>query len=338
VTTDPKSRIRRILNIIPYVRKNPGVPLEDLARYCGADASEVMQDLDRILLCGTPPYLPDDYIGVYVDAGRVEVRFADHFRRPVRFTSQEALAMLLAMELLPESTDPEQVEAKRSLEDKIRNVLRLSLSPGSDEVDGGRLNTRTGSESSKGLPQRRERVGKVLAVLNPAIASQRDTEIEYYSASRDETGKRVVEPFGLVEKHGDHYLIARDKSAGKEPRSYRVDRVREARMLEGTFEPPSRFNVKRYEKTRMDFTKRHQVEAQVRVTDQRVVRWLKETRDKDLVHEKGGAAVVTIRAYSMPWLLNEILSWGPDLELLGPPEVREALVDHLRDMRARATA
>ena len=40
-------------------------------------------------------------------------------------------------------------------------------------------------------------------MLNPAIASQRDTEIEYYSASRDETGKRVVEPFGLIEKKGD---------------------------------------------------------------------------------------------------------------------------------------
>src|SRR5205814_2029123 len=91
--------------------------------YCGAPATEILSDLDKILLCGVPPYLPDDYIGVYVDDGKVEIRFAEHFRRPVRFTLPEALALKLAIESLPPGGDDAYKDARRLLLEKIGRIL-----------------------------------------------------------------------------------------------------------------------------------------------------------------------------------------------------------------------
>lgn len=337
--SDPKNRIRRILNVIPYIRKNQGIELDELVRYCGAtNAREVLGDLDRILLCGVPPYLPDDYIGVYVEGGRVEIRFADHFRRPVRFTPSEALALLVAIEALPEGGSEEHIEAKRSLASKIRGILSGAIGsgvPGGRSVEG-RIETRAGTGPSRGFLAARRHYREVLAVLRPAVDERREVEIEYYSASKDETRARVVRPLGFVDRAGDLYLAAHCRMAGKQ-RSFRVDRIRSARALEQRFEPPARFDIDRYAKKRMNFQKDHRFTARVRVHDERVVRWLKDARPGDVqIDRASGAAVVTVRAYEMPWLLNEVLSYGPSLEVLGPPEVREALAEHTRAMALRA--
>src|SRR5512137_992144 len=121
--SDPKHRIQRILTLIPYLRDHPGVRLEELEEFCGAPAAEILGDLNRILLCGVPPYLPDDYIGVYVDDGKVDIRFAEHFKRPVRFTLPEALALKLAIESLPPGGDAAYKDARRLLLEKIGRIL-----------------------------------------------------------------------------------------------------------------------------------------------------------------------------------------------------------------------
>ncbi len=317
---DPRHRIQRILTLIPFLRKNPGVRVEDLAAYCGADVSEVLADLNRILLCGVPPYLPDDYIGVYVEDGRVTIRFAEHFKRPVRFTLQEALALQLALESLPTPDEP-SAEARRSLLDKIGKAL------GAPNLDA-RLAANPGRGPTQGLPPARRRNEEVLAVIAPAIAARRELEIEYYSASSDQTRARPVQPYGVVHKSGEHYLVGRCGLSG-EVRSFRVDRIRRARPLPGTFEVPAGFSIERYERREMNFPRRSEVTATVRFS-RAVARWVREARKDDRIEETPeGDLIVTMRALSVPWLLNEVLGYGPNAEIVGPPEIRRAMREHL---------
>ncbi len=328
--SDPKHRIRRILNIIPYVRAHPGVPIEELARYCGAAPAEVLADLDRILLCGVPPYLPDDYIGVYVDGGRVEIRFADHFRRPVRFTVPEALALLMAIESLPEGGDEVHVEARRTLAEKIHGILARSLGPSAAAAGAvdDRIGTVTGSGPTGGVPPARRCYRAALDCLKPAVEARREVEIEYYSASRDATRPRVVQPYGFVDKRGDLYLVAHCKER-EGVRSFRVDRIRKAVPLAAFFALPPRFDIGKYAKSSMDFSKRHRYVARVRVRGDRLARWLKESRADDIEEVGPGEVIVTIRAFELTWLVNEILSYGPETEVIEPPEVRAAVREHV---------
>lgn len=338
--SEPRHRIQRILTMIPFLRKNPGVRLDELAAYCGAPPTEILSDLDKMLLCGVPPYLPDDYIGVYVDDGRVEIRFAEHFRRPVRFTLPEALALKLAIESLPPGGDQAYREARKSLLEKIGRILgqEAAESGGGSRMAAtremeGRLVAHPGRGPSHGLPPARRRNEEVLGVVVPAIEARRELEIEYYSASSDETRQRVVHPYGLVDKSGEHYLVAFCELTN-EVRSFRIDRMRAARALAAEFERPRGFSLERFEKREMNFPRRFEVTAEVRFA-RAVARWVREARKGERMTEtKEGDLVVTMKAASMPWLLNEVLGYGPNAEVLGPPEVRKAMRAHLAAMKA----
>jgi proteasome accessory factor C len=338
--SEPRHRIQRILTLIPFLRKNPGVQLAELEAYCGAPATEILADLDKILLCGVPPYLPDDYIGVYVDDGRVEIRFAEHFRRPVRFTLPEALALKLAVESLPAGGGEAYREARRSLLEKIGRILGAEAAAAgyggsrlaaTREIEG-RLVAHPGRGPTQGLPPARRRNEEVLAVIVPAIEARSELEIEYYSASSDETRVRVVHPYGLVDKSGEHYLVAYCKLS-KETRSFRIDRIRAARVLAARFERPRGFSLERFEKREMNFPRHFEVTATVRFA-RAVARWVREARKGERMEETAeGDLVVTMRAASVPWLLNEVLGYGPNAELLGPPELRKAMRAHLAAMK-----
>jgi hypothetical protein len=57
---------------------------------------ELLADLNMLFMCGVYPYTPDSLIEVDLDGGRVWVRFADWFRRPLRLTPPEGLALVAA--------------------------------------------------------------------------------------------------------------------------------------------------------------------------------------------------------------------------------------------------
>jgi len=339
--SDPKHRIQRILTLIPYLRSHPGVRVEDLEAFCGAPAAEILSDLNRILLCGVPPYLPDDYIGVYVDDGKVEIRFAEHWRRPVRFTLPEALALKLAIESLPGGGDPAYVEARRMLLEKISRILGAEAAEqgGGTRAEAtraveGRLATIGGRGPTHGLVPARRRVEAVLAVVVPALDARprHAVLLEYYSASSDDLRERRVRPYGLVLKAGEQYLVAHDEATG-ETRSFRIDRIRAARaLLEASFEVPKQFSLERFEKRDMNFQRRFVKKARVRF-DRSVARYVRESRrDDDLEPLPDGGIMATVRVASAQWLVNEVLQYGTAAEIVDPPEMREAMRSHLAEM------
>lgn len=335
--SDPKHRIQRILTLIPYLRKHPGVSVEELSQFSGVPASEILSDLDRILLCGVPPYLPDDYIGVYVEDGRVEIRFADHFRRPVRFTLTEALALRLAIESLPEGGDPAYEEARGSLMDRLDEILGHA-NPG---AYAGRkagdpatqVRATSGMGPAFGVPPWRQHIRSVLEVLLPAVGTKHAVEIAYYSASSDATAPRVVHPYGFVDKSGEHYLVAYCTKS-QEVRTFRVDRLRSAQQLDEQFTQARGFSLSRFERQAMNFTTSATLWARIKLSGDEV-RWVREQFSEDaLEHCIDGSIVVHLQALSMTWLLNEILRFGTHVEVLEPDEIRLALHDHLAAMRA----
>jgi proteasome accessory factor C len=342
--SDPKHRIQRILTLIPYLRNHPGVRVEELEAFCGAPAAEILADLNRILLCGVPPYLPDDYIGVYVDDGKVEIRFAEHFRRPVRFTLPEALALKLAIESLPSGGDEAYRDARRLLTEKIGRILGQEAAEqgGGSKLEGkraveDRLAAISGKGPTYGFPPARKRNEEVLAVIIPALDARPryEVEIEYYSASSDQMRLRAVRPFGLVDKSGEHYLVSHDSATG-EVRSFRVDRIRRARALpERTFELPAKWSLEKYERNEMNFRRRFPLAVKVRF-DRSVARYVRESRREDKIEEqKDGSLTVTMKVANVPWLLNEVLQYGAAAEVMEPEEMRKAMRQYLADMTAK---
>ncbi|MGH9106270.1 MAG: hypothetical protein ACRDZX_10615, partial [Acidimicrobiales bacterium] len=89
-------RLARLLVIVPWVVAQDGPLVSDVCERFQISEHDLVADLNLLFMCGVYPYTPDALIEVDIDEGRVWVRFAEWFRRPLRLTPPEALALVAA--------------------------------------------------------------------------------------------------------------------------------------------------------------------------------------------------------------------------------------------------
>ena len=89
--------IQRIFALVPWIVAHPGRPKTEIAQRFGISVDELDDDLGLALMIGVPPYSAGDYLDVDEDdEGNVTIRLADYFKRPLRLTPAEGLALLAA--------------------------------------------------------------------------------------------------------------------------------------------------------------------------------------------------------------------------------------------------
>ena len=89
-------RLSRLLAVVPWVVAHDGPTVSEVCERFGISERELMADLNLLFMCGVYPYTPDALIEVDIDGGRVWVRFAEWFRRPLRPDPPEGLALVAA--------------------------------------------------------------------------------------------------------------------------------------------------------------------------------------------------------------------------------------------------
>src|SRR5919202_1924617 len=145
--------------------------------------------------------------------------FGDTFRRAPRLTPLEARAIRLALEFVGPMV---AAEAHTQL-DRVRKKLEETF--GQFERELPEPHVATGDE-------------ELVRTLSEAIADRRLVEIEY-TAVGEETSTRVVEPYALERELPWWYVHTWDRTREAQ-RSFRLDRMRRAPLLDERFEPPPR--------------------------------------------------------------------------------------------------
>jgi predicted DNA-binding transcriptional regulator YafY len=137
--------------------------------------------------------------------------------------------------------------------------------------------------------------------------------------------KRRLEPYGLVLKAGNWYVVA-----GPGPRTYRVDQIIDLHTLEETFPPPPDFDLARYwQRYRADFlTRLYAGEAVVRLSPQalpRLTRAAAQAAADTGTSEPDGWIRAVLPTESLDDAHRTFLALGADVEVLQPPELRARL-------------
>ena len=291
-------RLQRLLAVVPYVIRHPGTPLPELSQAFGVGEADLTADLNLLFLTGLPPYTPGDMVDVEIEDGRVWIRMADHFSRPVRLTRAEATALYLrGTELLGASGQPE-TDALRSALDKLAEGL------GPESL--GELKAEIGDP---GLPG-------PLEAVREAVAAREPVEIDYYSASRDEVGVRRIDPEQLFSAMGNWYVVAWDHRADAE-RMFRLDRIREVRPTGERFEPRGLAGLGRelYTPSPQDVL--------VRLRLRPGARWVAEYYQMAETTERDGSMEVTFPTKDLAWVAKLILRLGGEAEVLEPADLLE---------------
>jgi proteasome accessory factor C len=212
-------RARRLLALLPFLRRQGLVPLSELAAAVGTDEATVAEDLTVLSLCGGDERDPGQLIGVFVEGDTAEV-FADlpALERPVRLTPSEARALTAALESI--GLDP-------------RSPLLVRLAEHSEsEADPERV-ARTVRAAFAHDGQ-----ASVIAALYVAAERGVVASIRYASARSGHETVRRVHPLALHLWRDAWYLVAFCEEAG-EQRTFRVDRITAVSLTREAFERPS---------------------------------------------------------------------------------------------------
>jgi proteasome accessory factor C len=227
--------------------------------------------------------------------------FGDTFRKPPRLTPLEARAIQLALEFVGPSI---AAQANTQL-DRVRQKLADTFG----EFDVEEPPDRVALSEEEGL----------IATLSKAIAEHRVVEIEY-TAVGEETSVRVIEPHALERELPWWYVHGWDRTRDAQ-RSFRLDRMRRAELLEGSFEPRGEVVPQKLRDV-----------STARVLFSPVVgRWRVERGAQPLAK---GYALEEVRFGSLDWLVGEILSYRGEAEVLEPLELRREVLQRAKRLKS----
>jgi proteasome accessory factor C len=199
-------RLPRLLALVPYLLARPGIRVAEAAADFGVTEAQLRRDLELLWVCGLPGHGPGDLIDLSFEGETVTVTYDAGMSRPLRLTADEALALVVALRTLAEVPGLHGRDAVERALAKVESAAG-DIAAAADAVTVT-VETRPG----------------VLAVVQRSLDERRALHLMYYSATRDETTERDVDPMRLLIVEGRTYLEAWCRQA-EGVRLFRLDRI-----------------------------------------------------------------------------------------------------------------
>ncbi len=296
-------RVRRLLLLVPYVVKHPGITVDALAQVLGVEKESLLEELDLLTMVGRPPFQPDDFIDVYLENDRVFVHLDQRFSAPPRLTAPEAAALASAAAMLK----PAAGEALTRALAKLEKVIPPGAKARFLEIEQKLQVAAAPSE---------------LGPLSRAVAERREVELEYFSSGRGQSEARTVQPLEVFSDRGHWYLSAYCLSRQDE-RLFRLDRVQSLKVTERTFAPRA------HQRSTLPRAAQPAGDVKVRFSPQ-VAGYVKEQFGEEARALTDGGVEVQVSGSSTRWLTQWVLSFGGEAVVVSPAWARRAVADAAR--------
>ena len=212
--------LTRQLNLLPYFQRHPDRTVMEAARDFGLQPAEIMEDLNRLWMCGLPGLLPGDLVELEHSYTSVKIHNAQGMDKPLRLTPTEAGVLLLTLESLENLPGLTDQEAVVSAAEKLRRIMGDYTTAVYDSVADGEDD---GDNAT-------------LSVLRDAMQQNKQVCFTYHSHSSDTTKLRQVSPARIFTHEGEAYVRAWEEESG-DHRNFRIDRIREITITAETSEP-----------------------------------------------------------------------------------------------------
>jgi proteasome accessory factor C len=314
-TTDRRGgdRLARLLNLVPYLLARPGIRVADAAADLDVSERQLREDLELLWVCGLPGYGPGDLIDMAFDGDHVTVTYDAGIDRPLRLTQDEALALVVALRMLA------QLPGGHSREAVERALAKIESAAG---------------DAASGLPVAVSLPGNAsarLAELQGAVQRRRALRLTYYTATRDELTERVVDPMRVLLVGGFAYLEAWCRRA-EAVRMFRADRIEDCTELDEPADPPP--DAQPHDVSAGVFTPSPELPL-VTLRIGRWARWITEYYPCErVVEESPDRWLVSLRASDLAWARRLVLGLGPEVAVVAPPELVEAVRSEARSALA----
>jgi predicted DNA-binding transcriptional regulator YafY len=311
------NRAERLRAIERLLYRTPtGMRAVEIAEACEVDRRTIYRDLDLLSVGGVP---------IWQDQGRFGIE-RDRYLTTVRLNFNEAFAFYMAARLLARHTDEHNPHVVTAL-DKLATALPEPIS--------GYVARTAAHVRARAL---NDRYIQVLEAVALAWSLQRKVRLWYRSPRSGQVRQRDFAPYA-VEPSGTGYacyVIGFDDWSG-EMRTFKLERLERAQMLDATYKIPDGFDPDQYLATSWGIM---HGEGEVEVVLQfspAVASRVKESvwhPSQEIGDLEDGGCVFAVRVSEPKEMQPWVRSWGAEVEVLSPPSLRQAIAEEAQRMAA----
>jgi predicted DNA-binding transcriptional regulator YafY len=303
--------IERMLYLAP-----DGMRVTEIAEACGVNRRTVYRDLDLLSVSGVP---------VWQEAGRFGIE-RERYLTTVRLNFNEAVALYMAARLLARHSDEHNPHVVTAL-DKLATALPEPIS----------------SHIARTAAYVRERpindrYIQVLEAITLAWSLQRKVRLWYRSPRSGKVRQRDFSPY-FIEPSGIGYacyVIGFDDWSS-EMRTFKLERLERAQMLDQAYQIPEDFDPNQYLETSWGIMHGEEEVEVVLQFSPAVTSRVKESvwhPSQEIDDLKDGGCLFTVRVSEPKEMQPWIRSWGAEVEVLSPPSLRQELAQEATRMAA----
>ncbi len=225
-----QNRIVRVMQILTALQAGKTYTADDLAKLFSTSRRTIFRDLKELQDVGIPyKYDPKSH-GYTIDP--------EFFLPPIDLNLQEAMGLLL---LVHKTRSHIQIPFKSSAlmaALKIENNLPIKIRQHCNTALRN-ISTKAGAQAPMSL------LDKSFAQLQKAIAKKRKVSIGYYSLFEGKIIKLQLSPHHLMYHHRAWYVVG-FSSIHKSIRTFKLNRIRELKVLDKGFVGGERFSLDDY--------------------------------------------------------------------------------------------
>lgn len=321
-----KAQERQLSLVACLLNNRFGKTLDDLTReipdYGEGEAARKKFQRDRHLLEELGVLIRMDVVEGDDPSGNLKYVYRldrrELFARPLDLSGEEVRALAWLAQQLQSQTDWPFHAIVRSALDK----LKADRDPGARLGERVQILNRSSSREDKDL----------LETLGQAVYDGVPCELDYLSRESGQL-RRTIHPYGLKFSHGHWYCLAWCELRGQ-PREFRVSRMSALVPGRKPFERRPEVDLEGW--SRDDSWELGLGEGVTAVLEfeKGLGRLVRRRLGRKAVFQEGESLEVRVEVARPAAFLEWVLSWGPRVRLVGPPELRQALGEKVARARA----
>lgn len=325
-------RAARLIKMVLLLQSRPSMTAAELARELEVSERTVTRDAQALSEAGVPVYADRGRVGGYRLIGGYRTRLTGLARGEAEALFLSGVPGALREMGLDDAASAARLKVSAALTPAVRDASRTAAQRFHLDAPGWFQEPRT---------------PELLPAVAEAVWGDRVLRVAYARRDRRESPvERLLEPYGLILKAGVWYLAAAVREGAGSPverRVYRIDRFTSVEALDEGFERDEEFDLPAFWAERAAQFARAILHAEVvvRLTADGV-RQLPYATDTASAREALAAAgpadadgrvTVTLPVESEDVAYTQLMTLGPEAEVVAPAALRERFAEAVRRMR-----
>lgn len=188
------------------------------------------------------------------------------------------------------------------------------------------------------------RSGAQMLYFNPDVWEQlewachesRKVWIRYYAASYNEESERVIDPYLIDIYRGSNPYVIAFCNKRQDFRDFRIDRIRELKVLDESFQRDPSFNAEEYLASRFQYERGNQIFSVAIWFNQETAPFIRERRwhiTQEIIEHADGSLTLQMEVPGLNDLKRWVLGYGKGAVVQSPPELVKLMQAEVEEMQ-----